>query len=157
MVQKKQAKILLDVIWNRSQRRKAVLFRFHGYLIGHSLGRCSGSFQRVAMINSGYHHRTSAHTTRFPASVFGFLWSIIFGNREERVSLPFQSDVRWAPADLVTIKSFTLPAWRGDYQSTDRLISNMLPPEEGELLRANTVIQRALCAMTPPKINHHTI
>lgn len=127
VVQKKQATVLLDVIWNCSQRRKAVLFRFHGYLIRHSFGRCSGSFQRVAMINSGYHHRTSAGTTRFPASVFGFLWSIIFGNREVRVSLLLQSDLRWAPlqADLVTIKSFMLPARRGDYQSTDKLISNM--------------------------------
>lgn len=39
------------------------------HLIRHSLGRCPASFQRVATINSGYHHRTSADTTRFPACV----------------------------------------------------------------------------------------
>lgn len=80
-VLKTQAEVLLDVRWNCSQRRKALLFRFHGYLILRSLGRGPASFQRAAVINSGYHHRTSADTTRFPASAFGFLRSIIFGNR----------------------------------------------------------------------------
>lgn len=131
-----------------------MLFRFHGYLICHRLGCCSASFQRAAMINM-VTIIAHLHTTRFPASVFGFLWSIIFGNGEVRVSLLSQS----APlrADLVTIKSLKLPASPGGYQPPDRLISNTQPPEGGELLRANIVIQRALCVTTPPKIHHHTI
>lgn len=159
VVQKKRGEVPLDVIWNCSKCSCSdfMVTEYAPALAAALLVFRELRWSIAVTITAHLQHNQSCSLSAPCPAVFGFLWSIIFGNPEVKVSLLLRSHVLRAPLrssgndQVVQVTDIT--KWLSTHWQTRIKYATTRPRWTSG---GDVVVQSAPCVLMPLKINHDT-